>query len=589
MGGAASKAEHVLPAEHVSSSTFERSHALHTSKVLGRGSFGIVFGCTHKASKAERAAKILTKRTHLSEKRLRAERRMLRAEVAVLRKASDHKNVLRVTDIYETAKFVYIVMELAKGGNLLARLAARRGRLSPDEARSCVAQIAEGVHFLHHSKIVHRDLKPENVLLESVDGWSLKIADFGLSKIVDVAAGSRGSRDRDHHRHGKKKRGRASLFGCGCGGGGGDRTKRHEYLRDSILASGHDTMVSYGGEKADGEASFRALMDTAVGTRLYCAPEVIRRERYDRRVDLWSLGCIAHLLITGRHPSDCDRENWFEKVRGGVAAAATADATATYYYLLPLPTPPNSLPRLSQVCLDGQVDVDETLWEGRDPAARDLVFGMLRAQPRARYRSRQVLKHHWTRNTAAPGAAVSSAAAVAPYSAGGKGREVAARKRAVVIREASSGNLGAPEVRTKLARERAAKRRDGAESAEAAERMLRRAVVLCAGAEDLPGLLEAQQDGNNGGAEETHPAAVQRSLLLTLMAGVLHPGAHERQQHDGNTPGELVWLTAPALTADALVAAVRAQWGIEWDKGGAETVAFALRGEGPALLKARAL
>lgn len=44
-------------------------------------------------------------------------------------------------------------------------------------------QILHGMNYLHAQNIIHRDIKPSNIFV-NVDGM-LKIADFGISKVLD--------------------------------------------------------------------------------------------------------------------------------------------------------------------------------------------------------------------------------------------------------------------------------------------------------------------------------------------------------------------------------------------------------------------
>lgn len=63
---------------------------------------------------------------------------------------------------------------------LLLLLIPFNKRLSEPEAGYYLAQILDGVRYLHGRNIVHRDLKPGNLLL--TDTLSVKIGDFGLAK-----------------------------------------------------------------------------------------------------------------------------------------------------------------------------------------------------------------------------------------------------------------------------------------------------------------------------------------------------------------------------------------------------------------------
>ena len=67
--------------------------------------------------------------------------------------------------------------------------------LEPAEALSLVSRICEALQYAHDHGVVHRDIKPENILLDK--SGALKIADFGLAKLVGVEAGARltGTRD----------------------------------------------------------------------------------------------------------------------------------------------------------------------------------------------------------------------------------------------------------------------------------------------------------------------------------------------------------------------------------------------------------
>jgi calcium/calmodulin-dependent protein kinase-4 len=60
------------------------------------------------------------------------------------------------------------------------------GYYSEKDAACCVSQMLEAVKYLHENDVIHRDLKPENLLYEdSKEDARLKLADFGLSKIID--------------------------------------------------------------------------------------------------------------------------------------------------------------------------------------------------------------------------------------------------------------------------------------------------------------------------------------------------------------------------------------------------------------------
>ncbi|OMJ28560.1 putative myosin light chain kinase [Smittium culicis] len=71
----------------------------------------------------------------------------------------------------------------AKGGELFDRI-VEQGHFTEDETRIVILQLLLGLNYLHEQGIVHRDIKPENILLSGYEGLDVKLADFGLAKIV---------------------------------------------------------------------------------------------------------------------------------------------------------------------------------------------------------------------------------------------------------------------------------------------------------------------------------------------------------------------------------------------------------------------
>jgi len=97
-----------------------------------------------------------------------------------------HRNIIRLYAAYETPRKLYLVTELASGGELMKRLGSDSSVYSEDEVKKHIKTILEAVQYMHHKNSVHRDLKPENVLLSDMsEAAEIKIVDLGLSRFFE--------------------------------------------------------------------------------------------------------------------------------------------------------------------------------------------------------------------------------------------------------------------------------------------------------------------------------------------------------------------------------------------------------------------
>lgn len=215
-------------------------------QLIGRGSFGHV-QVIHDIKSLEKFA-IKTAKAHRSGKDQEPDMHYLLSEVEIMA-AMDHPNVMALIDNYKREPQVFLIMDYMNCDLLRyikTHIKNMNRIIEEDKAKFFFYQITKGLEYLHSKKVAHRDLKVDNVFMKfhrELGVVQLRIGDFGLSK-------------------------------------------------------------------SDEFEEFYSL----VGTMDYLAPEIVelresrKRKRgnlmdsYTLKCDIWSLGCILYILLTGRKP-----------------------------------------------------------------------------------------------------------------------------------------------------------------------------------------------------------------------------------------------------------------------------------------------
>ncbi|RCV10431.1 hypothetical protein SEVIR_2G117500v4 [Setaria viridis] len=159
---------------------FEARYSL--GKLLGHGQFGYTYAAVDRAS----GDRVAVKRIDKNKMVLPVAVEDVKREVKILKALQGHENVVHFYNAFEDDNYVYIVMELCEGGELLDRILAKKdSRYSEKDAAVIVRQMLKVAAECHLHGLVHRDMKPENFLFKSTKEDSpLKATDFGLSDFI---------------------------------------------------------------------------------------------------------------------------------------------------------------------------------------------------------------------------------------------------------------------------------------------------------------------------------------------------------------------------------------------------------------------
>lgn len=286
------------------------------NEILGEGAYAVVQTCINLITNKEYAVKIIEKRPGHSRSRVFR-------EVEMLYQCQGHRNILELVEYFEEEDKFYLVFEKLRGGSILTHI-HRRQHFNEQEASIVVQDIANALDFLHNKGMAHRDLKPENILCEHSDRISpVKICDFDLGSGIKLNS-------------------------------------------DSSPISTPELL-------------------TPCGSAEYMAPEVVEAFNeeasiYDKRCDLWSLGVILYIMLSGYPPfvgrcgTDCGWD-WGEPCQACQSM-------------------------LFESIQEGKYEFPEKDWAHISPAAKDLITKLLVQDAKDRLSAAQVLQHPWVKGCA---------------------------------------------------------------------------------------------------------------------------------------------------------------------------------------------
>ncbi|XP_068949750.1 MAP kinase-interacting serine/threonine-protein kinase 1 isoform X2 [Petaurus breviceps papuanus] len=282
-----------------------------TSELLGEGAYAKVQGAVSLQNGKEYAVKIIEKQAGHSRSRVFR-------EVETLYQCQGNKNILELIEFFEDDARFYLVFEKLQGGSILTHIQKRK-HFNEREASRVVRDVSTALDFLHTKGIAHRDLKPENILCESPSEVSpVKICDFDLGSGVKLNSS------------------------C--------------------------TPIT------------TPELTTPCGSAEYMAPEVVEvfteeATFYDKRCDLWSLGVVLYIMLSGYPPfvGHCGTDCGWDR---GEVCRVCQD-------------------RLFQSIQEGKYEFPEKDWAHISPEAKDLISRLLVRDAKQRLSAAQVLQHPW--------------------------------------------------------------------------------------------------------------------------------------------------------------------------------------------------
>ncbi|KAG2154460.1 kinase-like domain-containing protein [Suillus bovinus] len=152
------------------------------SHEIGKGSFATVMKAVSRATGQWYAIKVIQDHK-VKRATANSNETAFAREISILERLH-HRNICQMKEAFFEDNSINLVLEFVDGGDLLDYILKENGLKEP-MAVHIIAQVCDALAYIHSKGIAHRDLKPENVLLTTDNPPIVKVADFGLAKVVD--------------------------------------------------------------------------------------------------------------------------------------------------------------------------------------------------------------------------------------------------------------------------------------------------------------------------------------------------------------------------------------------------------------------
>jgi serine/threonine protein kinase len=320
----------------------------------------------------------------------------------------DHHNIIRLLDLYEDLYAIHIIMELCTGGELYDQIIDTYKRnnikcgLDETICAQIIHQILQGLAYMHDvCRVCHRDLKASNFLCVRSCGVNtgngentppeIRIIDFGLSKYVplrmttllaDLVDGSSSIVDKNE----------ATVLGEATN----DNGTQSATLPTSVSCTSPSLSYTIDATQDPHDYSSKnskGFMTSEVGTPYYVAPEVLTNDHYDFKCDVWAVGVIAYLCLTGKFPIQGQNER--EIIQRLMDPDYDIDFSDTTFGN---PTPDDAVAAAAD---DDDDDDDNELGDSlcklpqTSKFGRDFCKALLERDPKKRPTAFQALKLYW--------------------------------------------------------------------------------------------------------------------------------------------------------------------------------------------------
>ena len=256
--------DHTAKMMHATSelSSLRSRYRVNWWRPLGEGTFGTVYSAIDRRSGERVALKKLPKKFTDDMGFTREMDALMH-----LREEGGHPNICGLRENFEEGRHYYLTLDLVSGGEMFEHL-VQQGAYSEADASRLMREVASALTFMHGIGIIHGDLKPENLMLSTNNPSDavIKIVDFGCAQIItDGGVGLQALMDND---------------------------------RDAKEEDDVSGMIG--------------------NTPAYCAPEIldesIQTTVLEPSMDMWALGIILYIMLTGLHPFDLNGASTDEEI-----------------------------------------------------------------------------------------------------------------------------------------------------------------------------------------------------------------------------------------------------------------------------------